>query len=122
MGSEMCIRDRSLSSGFQVWEGKEVKHPNFDQGGFYGRVVNLPESLIFLGFTRDAFGGIISGRVKSEKSLVKTSLGTAFDQNLYDLKLVRNLQDNLGQMSLGVSGGFDDSNDHKLSFKYRVFF
>jgi Flp pilus assembly protein TadD len=123
IGFEKSFIDKwSLSSGFQVWEGKEVNHPNFDQGGFYGRVVNLPESLIFLGFTRDAFGGIISGRVKSEKSLVKTSLGTAFDQNLYDLKLVRNLQDNLGQMSLGVSGGFDDSNDHKLSFKYRVFF
>ena len=88
----------------------------------YGRVVNLPESLVYVGFTRSAFGGIFSGRLKSEKSLVKTARGIAFDQDLYDLKLVRNLQGSSGQMSLGLSGGFDDSNDHKVTFKYRIFF
>ena len=112
----------SLSSGYQVWKGDEINHPNYDQGGVYGRVVNLPESLMYLGFTREAFGGIFSGRLTSEKSLVTTALGTAFDQDLYDFKLVRNLKTSSGQMSFGASGGFDDSSDHKMSFKYRVFF
>ena len=77
---------------------------------------------MYLGFTTEAFGGIFSGRLKSEKSLVTTALGTAFDQDLYDFKLVRNLKTSSGQMSFGASGGFDDSSDHKMSFKYRVFF
>jgi len=34
----------------------------------------------------------------------------------------RGLKNTNGQMSLGVSGGFDDSNDHKISYKYRIFF
>ena len=49
-------------------------------------------------------------------------MGVPFDQDLYDFKFVRGLKDTNGQMSLGVSGGFDDSNDHKISYKYRVFF
>ena len=64
----------------------------------------------------------MSGRVKSEQSLVRTAMGVPFDQDLYDFKFVRGLKDTNGQMSLGVSGGFDDSNDHKISYKYRVFF
>ena len=64
----------------------------------------------------------MSGRVKSEQSLVRTARGVTFDQDLYDFKFVRGLKNTNGQMSLGVSGGFDDSNDHKISYKYRIFF
>ena len=116
------INNWSFSSGIQVWEADEINHPNFDQGGLYGRVVNLPETLLYFGFTRSAYGGILSGRIKSEQSLVRTAMGVPFDQDLYDFKFVRGLKDTNGQMSLGVSGGFDDSNDHKISYKYRIFF
>ena len=112
----------SFSSGVQSWEADEINHPNFDQGGLYGRVVNLPETLLYFGFTRTAYGGILSGRIKSEQSLVRTARGVPFDQDLYDFKFVRGLKNTNGQMSLGVSGGFDDSNDHKISYKYRIFF
>ena len=114
--------DWSFSSGIQTWEADEINHPNFDQGGQYGRVVNLPETLLYFGFTRSAYGGILSGRIKSEQSLVRTAMGVPFDQDLYDFKFVRGLKNINGQMSLGVSGGFDDSNDHKISYKYRIFF
>ena len=56
-------------------EADEINHPNFDQGGLYGRVVNLPETLLYFGFTRSAYGGILSGRIKSEQSLVRTAMG-----------------------------------------------
>ena len=112
----------SLSSGYQSWEGNEVNHPNFDQGGVYGRVVDLPESIMYFGFTSTSYGGILSGRLTSEKSLVKTATGTAFDQDLYNFQYVRSLKNVNGQLSLGISGGFNDSSDHKISYKYRVFF
>ena len=52
----------------------------------------------------------------------KIDPGKPFDQDLYDFKFVRGLKNTNGQMSLGVSGGFDDSNDNKISYKYRIFF
>ena len=54
--------------------------------------------------------------------IITKKKGNKFDQDLYDFKFVRGLKNTNGQMSLGVSGGFDDSNDHKISYKYRIFF
>lgn len=114
----------TMYSGIEFLDGKVIDHPGYDEAGIYGRVADLPESLIHIGFTKRYKNFLVGVIAYQMNGVVSTAYGTPYDKSGQKLNYTRPLAG--GEIGADLTHAYTtnsaDSNEYKITMTYRNYF
>ncbi len=123
--AESLISDTlTMYSGVEFLDGEIVDHPGYDEKGVFGRVVDLPETLVHIGVTKNYGDFLIAAMAYHMTGLVSTAYGTEYDQTGQKINFTRSFAG--GELAADLLHSYtysnNDPDEYKLNLTYRNYF
>ena len=114
----------TMYSGIEFLDGKVVDHPGYDEAGVYGRVADVPESLVHVGFTKRYSNFLVAAIAYQMTGVVSTAYGTPYDKSGQKLNYTQPLAG--GELGADLTHAYttnsSNSNEYKITLTYRNYF
>lgn len=123
--AESLISDTlTMYSGVEFLDGEVIDHPNFDEEGAFGRVVDVPETLVHIGITKNYGDFLIAAMAYHMKGIVSTAYGTEYDATGQKVNFTRSIAG--GELAADLLHTYthnnSDPDEYKVNLTYRNYF
>ncbi len=123
--AESLISDTlTMYSGVEFLDGEVVDHPGYDEKGVFGRVIDIPETLVHLGLTKNYGDFLVAAMAYHMTGLVSSSYGSEYDVSGQKINFTRPFAGGELAADLLYSYTYDntDPDEYKVNLTYRNYF
>ena len=114
----------NMYSGIEFLDAKVIDHPGYDEKGIFGRVVDIPESLVHIGLTKRYSDFLVAAMAYHMNGIVSTAYGTPYDTTGQKLNYTRPLAG--GELGADLIHTYTpnstDADEYKITLTYRNYF